>query len=174
MNQSMTMNESQVNFGKNIDNGKQSGIIEERSDREVNYKQNPSIGRMEGSYPSGGSSGSSGGSSSGDVSNKQRLQEMIKNGEVTLKINEYKSYLAIGIEKSYFTVPQSELQDILYNKNTTGSIRIDKSGVAREIFDCGKPVAYDTNLKRNTSFVKVHYSKEKTHLSPHTPNRRNE
>ena len=142
---------------------------------------------MEGSYPSGGSSGSSGGaSSSGDVSNKQRLQEMIKNGEVTLKINEniqnrhyqgtneYKSYLAIGIEKSYFTVPQSELQDILYNKNTTGSIRIDKSGVAREIFDCGKPVAYDTNLKRNTSFVKVHYSKEKTHLSPHKPNRRNE
>ena len=63
MNQSMTMNESQVNFGKNIDNGKQSGIIEERSDREVNYKQNPSIGRMEGSYPSGGSSGSSGGGS---------------------------------------------------------------------------------------------------------------
>ena len=30
MNQSMTMNESRVNFGKNIDNGKQSGIIEER------------------------------------------------------------------------------------------------------------------------------------------------
>lgn len=27
MNQSMTMNESRVNFGKNIDNGKQSGII---------------------------------------------------------------------------------------------------------------------------------------------------
>lgn len=30
MNQSMQMSESKVNFGKNIDNGKQSGIIEER------------------------------------------------------------------------------------------------------------------------------------------------
>ena len=64
MNQSMTMNESKVNFGKNeVDNPDEGGIIEERSDREVNYKQNPSTGRMEGSYPSGGSSGSSGGGS---------------------------------------------------------------------------------------------------------------
>lgn len=62
MNQSMQMSESKVNFGNDeVDNPDEGGIIEERADRDVNYKQNPSTGRMEESYPSGGGSGSSGG-----------------------------------------------------------------------------------------------------------------
>ena len=107
---------------------------------------------------------------------------MRDNGEITTEINEniqnrhykgtseYKTFLASGVEKSYFIVPMSELQQILNEKFSTGSIRFDRAGVPREIFDCGKPVAYDTELKRKTSFVKAHYSKNKTHLSPHTPN----
>lgn len=63
MNQSMTMSENTVNFGKNeVDNAGQDGIMEERADgnRDVNYKQNPETGRMEGSYPGGGDGGSDG------------------------------------------------------------------------------------------------------------------
>lgn len=180
-------------FTETVENPARSGIIEERYNDGSHYTKDEH-GRFTGSTSTGGGSGgsSSGGgssesSSSGENnSNKQRLQKMIENGDVTLKINEtiqnrhykgtkeYNDFLRDGVEKSYFTVPQTELQKILNEKNTTGSIRIDRAGVAREIFDCGKPVAYDTQLKVNTSFVKVHYSKKKTHLSPHTPDRRNE
>ena len=102
-------------------------------------------------------------------------------GEVTTTINkniqnrhykdtsEYKTFLSDGVEKSYFIIPQSELQKILDEKFATGEVRIDKAGVPRETFDCGKIVAYDTEMKCYTSFVKVHYSKKKTHLSPYTP-----
>ena len=183
-----------------IENRNESGIIEERYNDGSHYTKDEH-GRFTGSTGSGG--GSSGGSSFGGLrkepklysnggslgeenTNKQRLQEMIQNGDVTLTINEtyqnrhyqgtkeYNDFLKNGVEKSYFTVPQTELQKILNKKTTTGSVRIDRAGVAREIFDCGKPVAYDTQLKVYTSFVKVHYSKKNTHLSPHTPNRRNE
>ena len=114
--------------------------------------------------------------------NQKKLREMIANGDVTLTINPdiqnrhyqgtsaYKTFLAKGTEESYFLVPQSELQEILNQRYATGSVRIDRAGVPREIFDCGKELAYDTKLKKYTSFVKVHYSKTKTHLSPYTPN----
>lgn len=163
-----------IRLAESIEKAVECGIMLNKG-----YIQDPETGRMMGS--TGGGS-----SSDGSSSDKQRLQEMIKNGDVTLKINEtiqnrhykgrkeYNDFLKNGVEKSYFTVPQTELQKILNEKNTTGSIRIDRAGVAREIFDCGKPVAYDTQLKVNTPFVKVHYSQKKTHLSPHTPDRRNE
>ena len=114
--------------------------------------------------------------------NQKKLREMITNGDVTLTINPdiqnrhyqgtsaYKTFLAKGTEESYFLVSQSELQEILNQRYATGSVRIDRAGVPREIFDCGKELAYDTKLKKYTSFVKVHYSKTKTHLSPYTPN----
>ncbi len=114
--------------------------------------------------------------------NQKKLREMIANGDVTLTINPdiqdrhyqgtsaYKTFLAKGTEESYFLVSQSELQEILNQRYATGSVRIDRAGVPREIFDCGKELAYDTKLKKYTSFVKVHYSKTKTHLSPYTPN----
>ncbi|MDE5584688.1 MAG: hypothetical protein K2J08_13445 [Ruminococcus sp.] len=113
---------------------------------------------------------------------QKQLRQMEKNGEVSLQINsniqnrhykgtsEYKTFSADGIEKSYFNVPQSELQQLLNEKFATGSVRIDKAGVAREIIDFGKNVGYDTKTKQETSFVKVHYSKRKTHMSPYTPN----
>ena len=105
------------------------------------------------------SEGSDSGSSGDESTNKQRLKEMIKNGDVSLVLNktiqnrhykgtkEYNDFVRNGVEKSYFTISQRELQKILIEKSTTGSIRIDRSGVAREIFDCEKLVAYDTRLK---------------------------
>ena len=91
--------------------------------------------------------------------NQKKLREMIANGDVTLTINPdiqdrhyqgtsaYKTFLAKGTEESYFLVPQSELQEILNQRYATGSVRIDRAGVPREIFDCGKELAYDTKLK---------------------------
>ena len=75
-----------------------------------------------------------------------------------------------GVEKSYFTVPMSELQSILDEKFATGRVHIFSGGKITEIFDCEKIVGYDTFLKKETSFVKVHYSKQKTHMVPHVKN----
>lgn len=59
---------------------------------------------------------------------QKKLKQMIESGEVSLQINaniqnrhykgtsEYKTFSADGIEKSYFNVPQSELQQLLNEK----------------------------------------------------------
>lgn len=114
---------------------------------------------------------------------QKQLKQMIKDGQISLQINsniqnrhykgtsEYKTFSADGIEKSYFTVPQSELQQLLNEKAATGSVRIDKAGVPREVIDFEKNVGYDSKIKQETSLVKVHYSKRKTHMSPYTPDK---
>ena len=168
-----------------IEKAVESGIIDLRKggNSDVDYIQNPSTGRMEGSRPSGGgSSGSSGGSSSGGVdSPKKRLKKMIDDGDVTLKINEiiqnrhykgtkeYNDFLKKGVEKSYFTVSQSKLQDFLYKNATKGKIFISSAGDVKERFDFEKPVAFDTVLKRETTWATVSYSKKRTHFSPYSP-----
>lgn len=126
--------------------------------------------------------GGSGGSSSGGVdSPKKRLKKMIDDGNVTLKINEtiqnrhykgtkeYNDFLKNGVEKSYFTVSQSELQDFLYKNATKGKIFISSAGDVKERFDFEKPVAFDTVLKRETTWATVSYSKKRTHFSPYSP-----
>ena len=168
-----------------IEKAVECGIIDLRKggNSDVDYIQNPSTGRMEGSRPSGGgSSGSSGGSSSGGVdSPKKRLKKMIDDGDVTLKINEiiqnrhykgtkeYNDFLKKGVEKSYFTVSQSKLQDFLYKNATKGKIFISSAGDVKERFDFEKPVAFDTVLKRETTWATVSYSKKRTHFSPYSP-----
>ena len=172
-----------------VENFGGSGIIDLRKggNSDVDYIQNPSTGRMEGSRPGGGS-GSSGGSSSGSTSSETKeqkiLKQKVKDGELTKTIyvpkqelhyqgtKQHEDYTKThgGIEKSYFTVPISELQSILDEKFATGRVHIFSDGKITEIFDCGKIVGYDTLLKRETSFVKVHYSKLKTHMVPHVKN----
>ena len=130
----------------------------------------------------GGGSGNSGGSSSGGVdSPKKRLQKMIDDGDVTLELNEtmqnrhykgtneYNSFLAIGVEKSYFTVSQSELQDFLYRNATKGEVYISSAGDAKERFNFGKVVAFDTMLQKETTWLTAIYSKKRTHFSPYSP-----
>lgn len=132
-------------------------------------------------YSNGGSSG--GRSSATETKEQKILREKIKNGELTKNIYKPKQELHYrgtqqyedftkkhSVEKSYFTVSMTELQGILNKKYATGRVHIDRAGKITEIFDCGKEIGYDTGMKRNTSFVKVHYSKSKTHLVPHTIN----
>ena len=166
-----------------IENRNESGIIEERSNDGSHYKKGEH-GHFAGStpYASGGSSGSSDGSSSGGVdSPKKRLKKMIDDGDVTLELNEtmqnrhykgtneYNSFLAIGVEKSYFTVPQSELQDFLYRNATKGEVYISSAGDAKERFNFGKVVAFDTKLQKETTWLTAIYSKKRTHFSPYSP-----
>ena len=109
---------------------------------------------------------------------------MIDNGDVTLDINEemqnrhykgtyeYESFLKKGIKKSYFNVPQSELQKFLKKNATRGEIFFDSKGNVNETFFFKKNAAYDTRLKKNTGYVTAHYSKKRTHLSPYTPKKK--
>ena len=178
-----------IKLAESIEKAVECGIIDLRKggNSDVDYIQNPSTGRMEGSRPGGGS-GSSGGSSSGSTSSETKeqkiLKQKVKDGELTKTIyvpkqelhyqgtKQHEDYTKThgGIEKSYFTVPISELQSILDEKFATGRVHIFSDGKITEIFDCGKIVGYDTLLKRETSFVKVHYSKLKTHMVPHVKN----
>lgn len=157
--------------------------ISKGGDFDVDYIQNPSTGRMEGSRPGGGSS-SGGGSSATETKEQRILKQKVKDGELTKTIYAPKQVLHYqgtkqhddytkthdGVEKSYFTVPMSELQSILDEKFATGRVHIFSGGKITEIFDCEKIVGYDTFLKKETSFVKVHYSKQKTHMVPHVKN----
>lgn len=121
-----------------------------------------------------------------ETENQKRLRKMIENGDVTLEINkemqnrhykgtrEYNELSAKNIKKSYFNIPQSELQEFLKENATHGNIKFDKNGNAREIFYFKKNIAYDTKIKKDTSYATVHYSKKRTHFSPYTPKVPNE
>ena len=112
---------------------------------------------------------------------QKRLKEMRDNDNISLEINpevqdrhyrgtrSYEEFLQKGITESYFYIPQSELQQFLYDNFTKGEILFNNNGTAQEIFDFGKPVAYDTFLNRDTSYVKAKYSKSRTHFSPFSP-----
>ena len=116
--------------------------------------------------------------------NQKRLQEMIDNGDISLDINkemqnrhykdthEYEELLKNGIKKSYFNVPQSELQQFLKNNATNGEVFFDSKGNAKETLYFKENAAYDTKLKKNTAYVIAHYSKKRTHLSPFSPKKK--
>ena len=53
--------------------------------------------------------------------------------------------------------------------NLETAIFIDKKGNITENLNVGRNIAYDTRLKCYTSYVKVSYSKTRTHLTPYTP-----
>jgi SPP1 gp7 family putative phage head morphogenesis protein len=113
---------------------------------------------------------------------QKKLKEMRDNGNVTSTINEavqrrhyrgtneYNTFLSHGEEKSYFYVPIEDLQKFVDDNMATGNVFLSKNqNEANEILFYGKTVGYDTKLQRDTSFVKVFYSKDRTHLSPFTP-----
>ena len=126
----------------------------------------------------------SGGSGIIKTENQKRLQKLIDNGDISLDINtemqnrhykgtpEYESFLKKGIEKSYFNVPSSELQKFLKKNAASGEVFFDSRGNAKEAFLFKKNAAYDTKLKKNTSYVMAHYSKKRTHLSPYSPKKK--
>ncbi len=113
--------------------------------------------------------------------NQKKLRAMIANGEISLELNpqiqnrhykgtkEYNDFLSRGTEKSYFNVPMSELQSFVKENASKGELFFSSKGVVRERFFFKENAAYDTKLKKLTSYITVHYSKNRTHVSPYTP-----
>ncbi|MBR1554723.1 MAG: hypothetical protein IJ644_04935 [Oscillospiraceae bacterium] len=118
-----------------------------------------------------------------ETEEQKRLRQMIADGTVSLTINpevqnrhfygtsERQEFLDRGIEKSYFLpdVTIETLQDFLNQNAGTGAVKFSKNGKIEEKLDFGRDVAFDTLLKRNTSFLKVQYSKKRTHFFPYSP-----
>lgn len=132
----------------------------------------------------GGGGSSSGGGSGKETQEQKTLKQKVSNGELSLTINpevqarhhkgtyEFSEFKRThgGIEKSYFTgVTVNELQEFLNNNYATGAVFIDRKGNITENLNFGRNIAYDTRLKCYTSYVKVSYSKNRTHLTPYTP-----
>lgn len=121
-----------------------------------------------------------------ETEKQKLLGQKLKNGEISLNINQtiqdrhirgtevYNSYLAQGIEKSYFNVPPEKLQIILKDNFKKGKIFISNGGIISERYDTHiENLAFDTKLKRNTSYVKASYSLNRTHLCPFSPKNKN-
>ena len=151
------------------------GIIETRYNDDSHYTKDEH-GRFTGST-------SSGGGAVAETKEQKILKQKIKDGELTKNIykpkqeihyrgtHQYEDFAKKhGVEKSYFTVPINELQNILDKKFATGRVHIDRAGTITEIFDCEKEIGFDTLLSQKNTFVKVHYSKNNTHLVPHVIN----
>jgi hypothetical protein len=114
---------------------------------------------------------------------KKLLMQKIADGEISTQINpevqnrhflgtkERQEFLDRGIEKSYFLpgVTLEMLQDFLSKKVGTGKLYINRKGNIEEIFNFGKDVAYDTMWNRKTPYMKVLYSKKRTHFFPYSP-----
>ena len=111
---------------------------------------------------------------------QKELQRKVRSGEISLDINqevqnrhyrktyEHEALLEKGINKSYFIVPVEDLQHSLLTKYGMGEIST-RGDSMNEVIDFGYPVAYDTKLNDYTSFVKIFYSKNRTHMAPFTP-----
>ncbi len=115
---------------------------------------------------------------------QKKLRGMISNGDISLELNpemqnrhykgtkEYDSFLARGIEKSYFNVPVSELQDFVYKNASYGKLFFTSQGSVREVFFFKENAAFDTRLNRNTAYITAHYSKNRTHVVPYSPRKK--
>lgn len=114
---------------------------------------------------------------------KTLLMQKIADGEISTQLNpevqnrhffgtkERQEFLDRGIEKSYFLpdVTLETLQNFLNENVGTGVLHINKKGNIEEIFNFGRDIAYDTKLDRNTPYIKVLYSKKRTHFFPYSP-----
>lgn len=73
-------------------------------------------------------------------------------------------------KKSYFTISQDAIQEIVDNKFATGEVLIKRSGQIKEIIEIPEGIAYildeDGNNLGTTNRATIHYSKSRTHIVP--------
>lgn len=118
-----------------------------------------------------------------NTENQKTLRQMLADGTVSIQINpemqnrhflgtkEYQEFLGNGSEESYFLpgITYDFLQQFLRKRAGTGQVHIFSDGRVVERIDAGFNIAYDTIWKRNTSWIRISYSKKRTHISPYTP-----
>lgn len=146
-----------------------------------NPYHDPSNGRFT-SGGGGGSGGSAGNDTKSDfeLTKEERrsiLNDKITNGEILLRIREQKQNThRKGTPQyvegnSYVTVDNTELQNLVDTKHSTGKIFIINNGNhIREVVKSDKPIGVNVDLEKNTeeitSTATIHYSKKGTHVVP--------
>lgn len=106
------------------------------------------------------------------------LKDKIAKGDITKTLFESKQSPHIlgsprydeSQKKSYFTISQDAIQEIVDKKYATGEILIKRSGQIKEIIEIPEGVAYildeDGNNLGTTNRATIHYSKNRTHIVP--------
>lgn len=106
--------------------------------------------------------------------NRNLLLSKINTGEISLKLNHEKQapHMMETAEKgkSYFTISEEELQELVNRFHCTGEI-IYGGNQFKEVIDVGKVIGYNVNSdgKKNNeeiTCIKIHYSKKRTHVVP--------
>lgn len=111
-----------------------------------------------------------------DLENRDILKKKIAKGDISLKINhELQNRHVLGTKeyiagRSYITISEEELQNIINNNYATGKVTISKSGQIKETIFINRMIGIDKDLEGNefeTNGLKIHYSKSRTHAVPH-------
>lgn len=110
--------------------------------------------------------------------NQRILKEKIANGEISLILNPEKQnphiknskMYDLSKNKSYFTISFDELQKIVNNNYSTGTVYIKPNGQIKEVIsyidDIGINVDEYGNIIGKTNCFTIHYSKKRTHAVP--------
>lgn len=111
-----------------------------------------------------------------DLENRDILKKKIAKGEISLKLNhELQNRHILGTKeyiegRSYITISEEELQNVINNNFATGKVTISKSGQIKETIFLNQTIGVDKDLDGNefeTNGLKIHYSKSRTHAVPH-------
>ena len=109
---------------------------------------------------------------------RAKLLEEIENHNISIKLNHEKQAPHIygskeydpSRNKSYFTISEEELQNIIYQKYGTGNVIIKKSGQIKETVELennvGTYMGIDGSNIQDTNRITIHYSKNRTHMVP--------
>lgn len=110
------------------------------------------------------------------LNNRAILKEKIEKGEISLELNHEKQARHIkgpGYKegRSYLTITEDEISELIYQKTGTGVIHItNKNEQIKEVIECDKVIGVDINNKTgeetDTTRATIHYSKSGTHLVP--------
>lgn len=113
-----------------------------------------------------------------NAENQRILKEKIESGELTIVLNPDKQNPHIygsnsydpANNKSYFTIPLNELQNIVSSKYATGTVYIKPNGQIKEIISLGNDIGVyiDENgtIHGTSNRITIHYSKKRTHVVP--------
>lgn len=141
-------------------------------------KDNGGTGKTYRAEKIGGKTLTSGGD--GGIIRDEKIVNAVSAGEISLKLNPEKQNAHIlsapgydpAENKSYFTIPLEEIQEIVNQYYGTGEVTIGRNGIknAKEYitvpYDLGVCVTKSGEILGKTNRFRVHYSKSRTHAVP--------
>lgn len=124
----------------------------------------------------------------GGIIRDERIVNAVSAGEISLKLNPEKQNAHIlsapdydpAENKSYFTIPLEEIQELVNQYYGTGEVTIGRNGIknAKEYitvpYDLGVCVTKSGEILGKTNRFRVHYPKSRTHAVPAKKRSKNE